>query len=75
MTAAVATRARKLLRSKPARAAHEVSFARCARGPADGAGRREEQIEERGGPGTQNRASYASAFHIALRSGSMPNQR
>lgn len=74
MTAAIAARSWKLLCPEPAGAAHQLALVRRARVAADGAGGREEQIEQRATT-TLQRRDQRSALHIALRSGSMPNQR
>ena len=76
MAAALAARARKLGRAQPARTADEIDFVAGAGALADGARRRQEQVEQRATGATKGvGAAQCSARHMASRSGATPNHR
>ena len=74
MAAPVATRTRQLARTEPAGTADELGFQHRPCGAADGAGVREQEVEQRR-TSRSGAEGYESAFHITDRSGSMPNHR
>jgi hypothetical protein len=73
--ASLAARTWKLLRAKPARAAHELALVARSRSATDGAHRWQQEVQQRARGAPDPCTRQRSARHMALRSGSMPNQR